>query len=336
MFGLRITVLSGPDAGTEHTILPPEGIVGRAPSCAVRLSARGVSNAHASFESQTGAVWTVRDLGSTNGTFVGDKPVGLEPTELPEDGDFRVGIHALRYQRVPLADLKRADLKQADLKQPELKPSALRLPVDADAIPMTVVGKVRTDPSIHLEVRSRAPDSSEQRLAVVQAERDELAQLRTLLESRIEATEQAATTLRSSHAILERNLEAAKRSSQVLWDERRAFELQTVALRGELKEAQETVRELRSECAVLRATLKPIQEQLDSLQEKYSILRELNELLAKSMPEVQKEGRLLSTLWRETTLLRVHNQKLVRQNHTLHETLALEQAAHPVEMPPAP
>lgn len=46
--------------------------VGRSPSCDLRLGSRGVSNQHASIQ-WTGSGWSIRDLGSRNGTHVNGK-----------------------------------------------------------------------------------------------------------------------------------------------------------------------------------------------------------------------------------------------------------------------
>ncbi|MBK6693042.1 MAG: sigma 54-dependent Fis family transcriptional regulator [Myxococcales bacterium] len=65
---LRVTL--GPDAGTEVALQMNERLlVGSSQTCALRLTDRRVSRRHLALE-QTPAGLVVRDLGSTNGTFV--------------------------------------------------------------------------------------------------------------------------------------------------------------------------------------------------------------------------------------------------------------------------
>lgn len=62
----------------HHFPLPARCLIGRAPSCALRISDRLVSSEHARI-AWDGQRWTVRDLGSTNGTWVADRQ--LRPGE---------------------------------------------------------------------------------------------------------------------------------------------------------------------------------------------------------------------------------------------------------------
>lgn len=58
------------DSSNGRTLLlEPEHLVGRAPTCALRLAQRYVSAQHASFR-WTGDRWELKDLGSRNGTFL--------------------------------------------------------------------------------------------------------------------------------------------------------------------------------------------------------------------------------------------------------------------------
>lgn len=56
-------------AEARRVLLPARLLVGRSPSCFLRLSAAEVSSEHALIQ-WTGGRWTIRDLGSTNGTYV--------------------------------------------------------------------------------------------------------------------------------------------------------------------------------------------------------------------------------------------------------------------------
>ncbi len=63
------------EASTAKTqLLEPMLVVGRAPTCALRLSPRYVSAQHASLR-WTGHCWELKDLGSRNGTFLDGKRI---------------------------------------------------------------------------------------------------------------------------------------------------------------------------------------------------------------------------------------------------------------------
>lgn len=51
-------------------------VIGRAPTCAVRLTSDLTSNLHAAIR-WNGSGWELRDLGSVNGTFVDDEPIEM-------------------------------------------------------------------------------------------------------------------------------------------------------------------------------------------------------------------------------------------------------------------
>lgn len=72
-------VLEGPDG--RRVELLPRTLVGRSPSCDVVLADPSVSGEHAVVAWIDGR-WRLRDLGSRNGTAVGDRPVSSEPVAL--------------------------------------------------------------------------------------------------------------------------------------------------------------------------------------------------------------------------------------------------------------
>ena len=65
--------LKGPLRGELFT-LAPQSVIGTDPTCTVVLQDGYMSSHHAEIVAQ-GGVWVLRDLGSTNGTQVNDKPV---------------------------------------------------------------------------------------------------------------------------------------------------------------------------------------------------------------------------------------------------------------------
>jgi len=75
-------------------------IVGRNPSCSIRLDDRGVSRSHAEIVYQDG-LWFVRDLGSSNGTQLNRKPVNSDKLPLKNGDVIQVGATTLRFVDEP-------------------------------------------------------------------------------------------------------------------------------------------------------------------------------------------------------------------------------------------
>jgi len=69
-----LAVLEGPDAGTTADINQQRTYIGRSSVCDVTLTDRSISGNHIELEAVEGA-YILRDLDSTNGTFVGDTRV---------------------------------------------------------------------------------------------------------------------------------------------------------------------------------------------------------------------------------------------------------------------
>lgn len=62
-------------SGEEH-FLSPRHLVGRAPTCQLRIDDPGISGFHAELY-WDGECWVLQDLGSRNGTVLGDTPLGM-------------------------------------------------------------------------------------------------------------------------------------------------------------------------------------------------------------------------------------------------------------------
>jgi len=71
--------------------------IGRAETCAIRLSDTYVSQVHARLYGQDGT-WFVQDMGSTNGTFLNDRRVA-SPVEVHAGDVVRVGKTLLELRR---------------------------------------------------------------------------------------------------------------------------------------------------------------------------------------------------------------------------------------------
>jgi predicted Zn finger-like uncharacterized protein len=92
---LSVAIITGPDAGRIFEIDRPRVIIGRA-NCDIVLSDGEVSRQHAAIEvSDTKAV--LIDLGSTNGTFVGDRRI--TQLDLDNRSEFDIGATTLMFIR---------------------------------------------------------------------------------------------------------------------------------------------------------------------------------------------------------------------------------------------
>lgn len=91
-----LLVLSGPQLGEIFALEPErECVLGRDPTCEVRLRDTGVSRRHAGIVAGAGAA-RLRDLGSTNGIFV--EGVRVADCELLDGQRVQMGMHtALKY-----------------------------------------------------------------------------------------------------------------------------------------------------------------------------------------------------------------------------------------------
>lgn len=72
-----------------------ELVIGRDPSCQVRLTTVEASRRHAAIFARDGAVW-VRDLGSTNGTILNGRKLSGEAARLHQDDEIRIGSLMIR------------------------------------------------------------------------------------------------------------------------------------------------------------------------------------------------------------------------------------------------
>ncbi|MBX9627250.1 MAG: GGDEF domain-containing protein [Gemmataceae bacterium] len=86
---------TGPAMGHRYALGDKPLMVGRGDDCDLRIPDHSVSRRHAKIEPSPDG-YIVTDLGSTNGTFVNDRP--LDGPEVLQDGDYlRVGNCIYRY-----------------------------------------------------------------------------------------------------------------------------------------------------------------------------------------------------------------------------------------------
>jgi predicted Zn finger-like uncharacterized protein len=89
---LSLAILDGPDAGSVFRIDKPRVTIGRS-NADLTLNDSEASRQHAVVEIRD-IVYTVNDLGSTNGTLVGGERIH-EPVELTDKSEFQVGATTL-------------------------------------------------------------------------------------------------------------------------------------------------------------------------------------------------------------------------------------------------
>ena len=91
----RIVVIDGPDRGKSLVMEKPRITVGRSMICELVLTDRSVSGSHVEIEAiESGYV--VRDLGSTNGCYLGE--VKLREAVVPLGTRLRVGTSTLQFE----------------------------------------------------------------------------------------------------------------------------------------------------------------------------------------------------------------------------------------------
>ncbi len=93
----RLVVTEGPLRGTILPLGSSAVVVGRAPSCTLVLDDDYSSSRHARLFPQDEA-WYVEDLGSTNGTYVGEQRID-GPTPVPTGTPVRIGRSVIELQR---------------------------------------------------------------------------------------------------------------------------------------------------------------------------------------------------------------------------------------------
>ena len=74
---LKLIVLAGAKQGLEIPLKKEKFLIGRAKECALRAGSEAISRRHCAIM-RTGDGWTVKDLGSRNGTHVNDVRIAEE------------------------------------------------------------------------------------------------------------------------------------------------------------------------------------------------------------------------------------------------------------------
>ena len=105
---VKLIVRGGKNEGAVITVNKPQFVIGRLPECNLRIESKALSRRHAQIDVKDGAV-TVKDLGSTNGTFVDGQKI-TEEVELKNGQILRIG--PLETQVQISAEINKNDIKE--------------------------------------------------------------------------------------------------------------------------------------------------------------------------------------------------------------------------------
>ena len=153
---LEVHVVGGPDSGSVFRLSPGTHRVGRAAEATVRVEDRALSRVHAELQVTTAGV-RVRDLGSTNGTWLDGSRLGGAPRTLAGQSHLDVGSSTL-VLRTPFGQLAAthpdgaghlcvnrrprihppAAVTDIRLPAPPTRREGSRLPVIATALPLAL------------------------------------------------------------------------------------------------------------------------------------------------------------------------------------------------------
>jgi pSer/pThr/pTyr-binding forkhead associated (FHA) protein len=101
---LKLIVLAGAKQGLEIPLKKDKFLIGRAKECSLRAGSEAISRRHCAFVRKSGR-WTVRDLGSRNGTYLNDTRISEEMPLSPGD-EVRIG--PLKFQVTAVGAAKTA------------------------------------------------------------------------------------------------------------------------------------------------------------------------------------------------------------------------------------
>lgn len=124
----NLGVLTPVGGGDPVPLRKPELVVGRRPSCDICLDYQNVSGKHCVLKFHN-HVWSVRDLGSTNGTAVNGAPLSSEHTVMPDDELSIAGhVYHIDYEPgAPSTILNQAGVIEEEMIETRKKTSLMEL-----------------------------------------------------------------------------------------------------------------------------------------------------------------------------------------------------------------
>jgi pSer/pThr/pTyr-binding forkhead associated (FHA) protein len=123
---LKLIVLAGSKEGLEIPLKKDKFLIGRAKECALRAGSEAISRRHCAIIHREKG-WTVRDLGSRNGTYVNDEKITKE-VPLNEGDQLRVGPLSFRVAAVPSKEAPAAAAPQPQTAANPAKTSGSKKP----------------------------------------------------------------------------------------------------------------------------------------------------------------------------------------------------------------
>ena len=87
----------GGRAGESFEAIGERALIGRSPECDVFLDDVTVSRRHAELDARRRRSFTIRDLGSLNGTFVNRRRI--ESSVLEDDDEVQIGKYRMTFLR---------------------------------------------------------------------------------------------------------------------------------------------------------------------------------------------------------------------------------------------
>ena len=92
-----LVVIHGDELGKKHDLTRHEMIIGRSSKADIQVDQDAVSRHHACLTKETDGRIRLKDLGSTNGTFVNDRECGEEPVEVRSGDYIKVGRTIFKF-----------------------------------------------------------------------------------------------------------------------------------------------------------------------------------------------------------------------------------------------
>ena len=112
-----LTILEGPNKGSEIDLIADEIIVGRLPDCDININDVEVSRKHFVLRKKVEEYW-IEDLGSTNGTIVNGRAI---PTNyrLRDNTIIKAGVNVVLqfHKDVPMPVTQKSDSLEEELKE---------------------------------------------------------------------------------------------------------------------------------------------------------------------------------------------------------------------------
>jgi MoxR-like ATPase len=127
-----LEITRGVDLGKRIQLEPGRWLIGRGEDCDIRLQDNSISRHHAVIAGDDGT-WSVRDLGSQNGTWLNEQKV-TDEVPMQAGGALRLGSVELTFACTPAAPEKTADAGAAAAPAPApVRPEAHGAPADIAA-----------------------------------------------------------------------------------------------------------------------------------------------------------------------------------------------------------